>query len=193
MKSFLRIPVLAACSALCLEAGARAAEESLQIDGVHSTMVFKIKHLGTANFYGRFNDISGKLVLGSGDPAKDSMEVQVKAESVDTGNEKRDQHLKGPDFFNAKQFPAIAFKSKAVKADGDKGYQVNGELTLHGVTKPLEVKVERVGSSKDARMGERSGFETTFTIKRSDYGMKTMVGPLGDEVQITLSVEAVKK
>ncbi len=73
------------------------------------------------------------------------------------------------------------------------GYQVNGELTLHGVTKPLEVKVERVGSSKDAKMGERSGFETTFTIKRSDYGMKFMVGPLGDEVQITLSVEAVKK
>src|SRR5262245_15621683 len=165
MKRTFGIPTLAALSVFCLAVRARAAEQKLEIDGVHSSMVFKIKHMGTANFYGRFNDISGKLVLG-GDPSKDSVEVQVKAESIDTANEKRDQHVKGPDFFNVKQFPHITFKSKSVKADGDKGYQVNGELTLHGVTKPLEVKVEMIGSSSDARLGDRSGFETTFTIKR---------------------------
>src|SRR5574341_1623657 len=81
-----------------------AAEESYQVDTVHSTLVFKIKHLGVSNFHGRFNHISGNLVLNGAEAQKNSVEIQVKAESIDTGNEKRDQHLKSPDFFNVKQF-----------------------------------------------------------------------------------------
>ena len=169
------------------------AQEKYQVDGVHSTLIFKVKHLGVSNFYGRFNSISGNLTLDGADPAKSAVEVQVKAESIDTGNEKRDQHLRGPDFFNVKQFPAISFKSREVKKAGENGYQVSGDLTLHGVTKPLTAQFTRTGTGKNFQGGEIAGFETTFKLKRSDFGMSFMLQGLGDDIEVTLSVECAKK
>jgi len=172
---------------------APAATESYTVDTVHSSVMFKVKHLGTSNFYGRFNEISGKLAFDGGDPAKSSVSLEVKVESVNTGNEAREKHLKSPDFFSAKEFPTISFKSKSVKKGGQGIYEVEGDFTLHGTTKPIKVKAERTGSGKNPRSGkDLAGFETTFTIKRSDYGMKNMIPMLGDEVQITVSLEAEK-
>ena len=167
--------------------------DSYRVDGVHSSVIFRVKHMGIANFYGRFNEISGSFDFDPKDPSKLSIDVQINAESIDTHSQRRDRHLKGPDFFNASQFPSISFKSKSAKKAGPESYEVKGELELHGVTRPLTVKVEHTGSGRGPRGDQREGFETTFTIKRSEFDMKFMLRGLSDEVRITLSVEGVLK
>ena len=117
----------------------------------------------------------------------------MKVESIDTHNAKRDQHLKSPDFFNAKQFPAITFKSKQVKKSSKDTYEVTGDLTIHGVTRPVTVKVTNTGSGKDPMGANRIGFETIFTIKRSDFGMKFMLGPVSDEIRLIVSIEGIRQ
>jgi polyisoprenoid-binding protein YceI len=179
--------------ALLSSAGLTAAHaDTFKIDPVHSSIVFSIKHLGVADFYGRFNDLSGQVVFDKAAPSKSSVEVTIPVESVDTKNEKRDQHLKSPDFFNAKQFPMIVFKSKSVEESGD-NYKVTGDLTLHGVTKPLTLDIKRGPDGKGMEDEIRGGGQTHFTIKRSDFGMDFMQGALGDEVTVFLSFEGVKQ
>ena len=166
-----------------------------KIDGVHSSVIFKINHLGTSNFYGRINMAEGEFTFDPASPDSASINVTLKTDNIDSGNAQRDGHLKSPDFFDAKQFPTITFKSTGVKKVGD-GYQLTGDLTLHGQTKPITAKFVHIGE-KDAgaKFGYRSGFEATFTIKRSDFGMKFMAenGMLGDEVAVTASLEGVRK
>src|ERR1700752_921995 len=99
--------------------GLSARADTFKIDPVHSSIIFSIKHLGVSDFYGRFNDLSGQVALDKADPSKSSVEITIPVESVDTKYPKRDQHLKSPDFFNAKQFPVIVFKSKSVEGSGD--------------------------------------------------------------------------
>jgi polyisoprenoid-binding protein YceI len=168
------------------------AADTFKIDPVHSSVVFSAMHLGVSNFYGRFNDVKGTIVLDNAEPSKSSIELTIPVESVDTHNEKRDQHLKSPDFFNAKQFPVMTFKSKKVESSGDT-YNVTGDFTLHGVTKPLTLKVKKVGEGKGMEGEIRAGGETHFTIKRGDYGMNFMQGPLGDEINIVVSLEGIKQ
>ncbi|MBI3271103.1 MAG: YceI family protein [Planctomycetes bacterium] len=169
-----------------------AAVQNFKIDPVHSTAIFRVKHLGASWFYGRFNEVGGAFKVDEKNPAGSSIEVEIKVESVDTHDAKRDAHLKAPDFFNAKQFPSMTFKSKEVKAVDKDVFEVAGDLTLHGVTKPLTVKVERAGAGKDPWGGYRMGFETTFTLKRSDYGMNYMPEALGEDIRVILSVEGMR-
>lgn len=159
-------------------------------DTIHSHVMFKVMHMGSSWSYGRFNEFSVDLKLAEGSPELSSVAFTVKAESVDTGNAKRDQHLRNPDFLNAKEFPEIVFRSTAVKASGPDGAEVTGNLTLHGVTKPVTVTVRRVGSGKGMKGETLVGFETVFTIKRSEFGMNHLVGPVGDEVTLTVAIEA---
>lgn len=166
--------------------------DNYSLDPVHCSATFKALHLGVSRVRGRFNDVSGKASFDEKDAAKSSIEVQIKAESVDTGNADRDKHLRSPDFFNAKQFTTLSFKSTKVEKS-DKGYQITGDLTIHGVTKAITVPFEIVGKGKGMKGEERIGGETTFTIKRSDYGMNFMVGPVGDEIEISVSVEGIKE
>jgi polyisoprenoid-binding protein YceI len=173
-------------------AGLTAHADTFKIDPVHSSIAFSIKHLGVTDFYGRFNDVSGQVVFDKADPSKSSVEVTIPVESIDTHNEKRDQHLKSPDFFNAKQFPTIVFKSKSVEGSGDT-YKATGDLTLHGVTKPLTLEIKRGPDGKGMEGEIRGGGEARFTIKRSDFGMNFMQGALGDEVTVFLSLEGVKQ
>ena len=105
------------------------AADTFKIDPVESSVVFSVMYLGVTNFYGRFNDVTGTVVLDKADPSKSSVDLTIPVESVDTNNEKRDQHLKSPDFFNAKQFPVMTFKSKKVEWSGDT-YNVTGDFTL---------------------------------------------------------------
>jgi polyisoprenoid-binding protein YceI len=172
--------------------GLSARADTFKIDPVHSSIIFSIKHLGVTDFYGRFNDLSGKVVLDKADPSKSSVEITIPVESVDTHYEKRDQHLKSPDFFNSKQFPVIVFKSKSMEASGDT-YKVTGDLTLHGVTKPLTLEVKNVTEAKGMEGEIRGGGETRFTFKRSDFGMNFMQGPLGDDVTVFVSLEGVRE
>lgn len=183
-RSALILPVLAV---LCtLLSAAPLAAETLTVDAVHSTILFRIKHLNTSLAWGRFNDMSGTWTL-EGD--KPSVEVLIKTDSIDTANDKRDQHLKGPDFFNAKQFPDISFKSTKVTKSGDGKYLLDGILTLHGVEKPLSLELVKTGAGVNMMARKIVGYETTFTIKRSDFGMKFLVGPLADEVLVIAAFE----
>jgi polyisoprenoid-binding protein YceI len=163
------------------------------IDGVHSKALFRVQHLGAGRFWGRFNDVSGKVMFDRGVEIR--MDVAIRTESVDSGNKDLDKHLMSPDFFNAKEpsCATMSFKSTGCSM-GDKGiYMVTGDLTIHGVTKQVTVPVEFTGAA-DMGRGARAGFETTFTIKRSEYGMNWGVekGMLGDEVRITVALEGVE-
>lgn len=159
------------------------------IDAVHSSVLFKIKHMNVSNFYGRFNKVSGSFTTGE----TGSIDVTVDANSVDTNNSKRDDHVKSPDFFSVKEFGEITFKSTSLKKSGE-SWKGSGDLTFHGVKKTIEVELKLVGTGPGmGGKGEVAGVETSFTIKRSDYGVKGMVGPLGDDVTIWVSLEGAAK
>jgi len=164
---------------------AQAAEDYV-VDGVHSTVLFRVKHLGTSYAWGRFNGIAGKVSLSGPSP---SVDVQVNADSIDTGNANRDKHLKSPDFFNVKQFPTIAFKSTQVKRISEERYEVEGTLSLHGVNRPIKVMLDHTGSGKNQQGTAIAGFETTFPIKRSDFGMKFLLEGISDDVHLIVSLE----
>jgi polyisoprenoid-binding protein YceI len=168
------------------------AADTYKIDPVHSFVNYRIKHFNIGYSYGRFNDPTGTVMLDSSDPSKSTFSFEIKADNLDTHNDKRDQHLKGPDFFDAKQFPTISFKSTSVKADGDK-YEVTGDLTLHGVTKSITITLEKTGEGDTKMMGVRTGWETTVDLKRSDYGINGLQGPVADDVKLLISFEAVKQ
>lgn len=160
------------------------------VDPVHSNVLFKIKHNKVSYFYGRFNDISGSFTLDEDDASSCSVEIEIKAESVDTRSDKLNSHLRSPDFFDAKQFPVITFKSTKVKAGKGDTYEVTGDLDLHGVTRSITVTMEHVGSA-DGRRGKLAGFHTVFTIDRTDYGMNYGAGGLlGSDVEMIISIEA---
>jgi len=165
-----------------------SAVDSWTIDSVHTSALFKIQHVGAGNFYGRFNDIAGTLTLDAADASKNAVTITIKIDSVDTKTPKLDEHLKSPDFFSAKEFPNLTFVSKSMTPAGSDVYDVVGELTLHGVTKPVTVKAVKVGQK-----GDRIGLETAFTIKRSEFGMKFMLDRLPDDVGIIFSLEAIAK
>ena len=171
-----------------------------EIDTAHSMIIFRAKHNGVSYNYGRFNEFGGKIVMTSTDASGSLMpgsmvEFEVKTASVDTGNERRDQHLRSSDFFSAKQFPVITFKSTEVKAkEGAKDVlEVTGDLELHGVKKSITVDVEITGRAKGREGESLIGFESTFTIKRSEFGMTYGMGPVSDDIRLTVSVEAVHK
>ena len=181
--------VLELISAFVLSANAA---ETFKLDPVHSFVLFSVQHLGIANTYGRFNDISGTVVFDRDSPSKSSVELSVPVESLDTHNSIRERSLKSPDFFDAKQFPTLTFKSTKVEGSGDT-LKVSGDLTIHGVTKPLTVDFKKGGEGKGVFGEMRGGGETRFTIKRSDFRMNFEQGEIGDEVTVILSLEGIKK
>ena len=172
--------------------GLAAAADNYNVDKVHSSVLFRIQHLGVSYVWGRFNDISGTFTIDEAAPDKSVVDITVKTESVDTDDAKRDKHLRSPDFFIAKTFPVMTFKSTSVKSDGKDHLAVTGELTLHGVTKTVTIPVTRIGTGKDPWGGTRTGFEGELTIKRSDYGVSYMPGGLGEDVRLVLGIEGVR-
>lgn len=169
----------------------RAADE-YAVDAVHSSVTFMVSHLDLAYVHGRFNDFSGTFMIDKADPGKSSFAMSMKIDSIDTNNKKRDDHLKSGDFFNARQFPLLTFQSTSVKAI-EGGYEVTGDLTMHGVKKEVTLKLRGGKTVEFPRGMTRTGFNSTLTVKRSDFGMKMALDTLGDEVHIAVGVEAVKK
>jgi polyisoprenoid-binding protein YceI len=171
---------------------ARAAEP-YKVDPVHSTAIFRIKHFGVGYIYGRFNEVAGDFTWDDANPAGITFDLHVKADTIDTHNDKRDQHLKGPDFFNVREYPDIAFKSTQVRPLEANNYEVTGNLTLHGVTRPLTLKLEHTGAGKDPFGMYRRGLETTFVIRRSDFGIKALPDGVGDEVRVIVAIEGLRQ
>jgi len=169
------------------------AAESYSIDATHSRVTFRVQHFGVSYFYGQFFDVSGTFSVDDKNMDQSSVNVTIKVGSLDTHDAKRDAHLKGPDFFNAKAFPVMTFKGRKLEKQGGGKVRITGDLMLHGVTKPITITLSHVGSGKDPWGGYRSGYDGTFTIKRSDFGMKYMLEGIGDEVTITMGIEGVRK
>jgi polyisoprenoid-binding protein YceI len=193
MKTQLFKTMLVLMSLLFLLAVPVIAENMYEIDPVHSSILFGIKHFGAGNVYGRFNNPVGKLSFDEKNPEKSSVVIEAKASDIDTANQKRDDHLKSAEFFNIEKFPVISFKSSSVEKRGQQEYQIKGDLTFLGKTRTITVQAQHIGFGKDPWGGNRTGFESRFAIKRSDFGMNFMQGPLGDDVQLIISIEAVKK
>jgi len=175
-------------------AGATAAQtDSFKIDPAHSAIIFEISHFGVGHIYGRFDTFSGTFSVDPNDPSKDVVNVEIKTDSVDTNASKRDTDIKGPDFFNASQFPTATFKSTSIKKIDDKTLEVTGDFTLRGVTKPLTLNVQAIGSGPGPKGEFRSGWEATTTLKRSDFEVKALVPAVSDEVSLRLAVEGIKQ
>lgn len=170
---------------------ATATAASYTIDPEHSSAVFKVRHFAASNVYGVFWNVSGTVDYDADNPADSSIEVSIATESLDTHSERRDGHIKSPDFLDVKQFPVITFESTDIKDLGGDRFEVTGIFTLHSVSRDITVTAERIGQGAHPRSGvQMIGFEAHFTIDRTDYDMNYMAGPLGEEVHISLSVEA---
>jgi len=179
---------------------APASASTWDIDPAHTSAQFAVRHLMVSTVRGAFGKVSGSVNFDESDPTKSSVEATIDAASIDTRNEKRDQHLKSPDFFDVEKFPTITFKSKKVEAAGANKFKVTGDLTLHGVTKEVVLDVE--GSPKpmkDPRGSLKLGGVATTKINRKDFGV-VWNSPLegggvavGDDVDVTIDVELVKK
>ncbi|MCY3002438.1 MAG: YceI family protein [Planctomycetota bacterium] len=162
-----------------------------KVDSGHSSVVFRIKHV-VAPFWGRFDKVSGAVQWDAAKPETASVELTVDVGSVNTNDGKRDDHLRGPDFFSAKEFPTMTFKSTKVTKKGDGKLEATGDLTLHGVTKSVTVPIEVTGEGESPFKDTRAGFEATFEIKRGDYGVKGYIPTISDEVRIVVALECVK-
>jgi polyisoprenoid-binding protein YceI len=178
----------------CLIARSAVAVETYEIDPVHSFVLFKVNHLGAGYVWGRFTGgLSGTVTTDPAAPEKSEVAVQVKTDTLDTGFAQRDKDIKSPDFLNAKQFPLITFKSTSVQKVSDQLYSVTGDLTFHGVTKPLIVQANITGTGKGPKGEVRTGVEVHFTIKRSEFGVKYGLPALGDDVEMIVNAEGIRK
>jgi len=192
MKSLLLLPVLLAAYSLPVAAPAvPIGENDWVVDPVHSSVVFKVKHANVAWFYGNFDVVEGTVSLDPKAPETAKVAISIPVDSVHTRDKKRDEHLKGPDFFNSKENPKITFTSTKVEKKGE-ALDVTGDLEIAGKKKSVTLTVAKTGEGE--MMGARVGFETTFTIKRSDFGMTYGVAKnmLGDEVTLTIALETTK-
>lgn len=168
------------------------------IDASHSHVGFAVKHFGLSKVKGEFTDFSGTLTIAE-DPAASAVEVTIAAASFNSRDEGRDTHIRSADFLDVEQFPTISFTSKAVTQKDDDEFIVTGDLTIHGVTKPVDVKFELLGTSQDPWGGTRIGFEGKAEISRKEFGLVWNVALetggvlVSDTIKLELDVEAVKK
>jgi polyisoprenoid-binding protein YceI len=173
--------------------------ELWEIDSSHSGIHFSVRHMVIAKVRGQFSRWSGTIAIEGADLTRASVEAVIDASSIETGVAARDTHLKSADFFDVEQFPEIRFRSRSVRHRGETELVVTGELTIHGVTREVDLEVEATGRTKDPWGNERAGFTAKTAIDRKDFGLSwnqvleaggVMVG---ERVTIELEVEAVKQ
>jgi polyisoprenoid-binding protein YceI len=168
-----------------------------QVDPAHSRIGFSVKHLGISTVRGQFHQYHGQLAIGEDGAAKAWGSVDVA--SIDTADVDRDAHLKSPDFFDVETYPEITFESTSITATGDDTYEIAGELTMHGVTKPITLRAEVGGSEVDPFGNTRVGLEATGSISRGDWDMKFQMAlgsgnlAVSDKVKIDLDISAIKQ
>jgi polyisoprenoid-binding protein YceI len=193
LLSFIAASLLAAATVVA------SAETTWKIDSAQSQATFTIRHMGISNVSGRFGNISGELTFDDKDLPKSTVSAAIDTTTVDTGVAQRDGHLKSPDFFDVAKFPTMSFVSKSIAHSGD-DYTLTGDLTLHGVTKPVTLKLDAPDKEQlgpDNKL--HRGFTATTTLHRQDFGLvwngtlKSGDNVLGDDVKITLDIEAVKE
>ena len=169
------------------------------IDPSHSEIQFKVKHLVITTVTGNFKEFSGSLGSSNDDFAGASIAFEAKTASISTNSEQRDEHLKSPDFFDAEQFPTLAFQSTAFTKNGDEEYRLIGNLTIKGVTLPIELEVEYNGTATDPWGNVKAGFELKGKLNRKDFGLTwnapTEAGGVlvSEEVKLIANIQLVKQ
>jgi polyisoprenoid-binding protein YceI len=198
MKSGISKTAIAIAMLIALPVLAHA--DNWQIDPMHTNVEFTVRHMMISNVKGQFQKTSGTITVDGNDPTSAKIDATIDASSIDTRVERRDADLKSPEFLDVAKYPTITFKSTKVEADGAGKWKVTGDLTLHGVTKPVVLEVESSGTPIHDPMGNtRAGASATTSIKRSDFGLtynKVLESGgvmVGDEVAISIDLEAIKK
>jgi polyisoprenoid-binding protein YceI len=196
IRNFLGAVILTAA----MTAQAAAANTTWQIDPAHTAAQFAVKHLMISTVRGEFKGVTGTVVWDDKDVTKSTVDVTIDAKTVNTGEEKRDQHLKSPDFFDVEKFPTLTFKSKKVETDGAGKLKITGDLTIHGVTKETVLEVEGPSAPViDPWKMTRAAATATAKVNRQDFGVKwnqNMDGGgvvVSDTVTITIDLEMVKQ
>lgn len=187
----MRKSLFATGLALILPFNANSADYVIDTKGAHASINFSVSHLGYSFIKGRFNDFSGSFSYDPADISASSVEVVVETPSLDSNHAERDKHLRGSDFINASKFSQATFKSTSVIDKGDGKMDIMGDLTLHGVTQPIVINAQLIGSGKDPWGGERAGFVGHTRLELADYKVKVV----GDSsyVDMELHVEGIKQ
>lgn len=190
-----RSPALVLTTLLAVAAAAPAqSAETWVVDTNHSEAGFRIRHF-VSHVSGRFNDFTGEIAVDHENPANSKVTFTIQAASIDTGNERRDDHLRSADFFDVEQHPEITFVSSKVEPTGGDSYAVTGTLTMHGVSREITLPVDFLGSVTDNRGATKAGFETEVELDRKEYGItwnRTLDQGgvmLGDEVRVRIALE----
>ena len=194
MSQHARFAGLLSILSLLCAAQAVPAADLYKIDPVHTSVVFSVAHVGLSYTYGFFRKAGGNYILDETNPTNNRFQFIIQTESLDTNNAERDDHLRGADFFNAQQFPEITFESTScarINSPDNVVFQVAGNLTIHGVTRPITIPLRMLGKGPGARKDPRTGFLCQIELKRSDYGMSNLLkdNMVGDAVGLTVSFE----
>jgi polyisoprenoid-binding protein YceI len=184
---------LALITTLSIPAYTPAADYLIDTDKAHAFIQFRIQHLGYSWLYGRFNEFNGTFSYDEKNPTANKVEVNINTASIDTNFAERDKHLRSDDFLDVKKFPQARFVSTQFEDQGKGKALLKGDFTLHGVTKPIVIAVERVGQGDDPWGGYRAGFSGTTVLKLADYGITRDLGPASQEVELMLSVEGIRQ
>lgn len=189
----MKFPSLILAGLLAVATAPALATEAYNIDPTHTQVEFTYSHFGFSNITGRFDTVESEFHFDPADPSKSSVKVTIPVSSISTGVAKLDEHLLGSDFFDAAQFPTATFTSTGVTAAGEGKLAVAGDLTIHGVTKPvvMDVTINKVGQHPMSKK-PAAGFDASFDIKRSEFGVGGYAPAVSDEVRIEITVEAQK-
>ena len=182
-----------ALSAAVIAGPATAADYVIDTEGAHASIQFRISHLGYSWLKGRFNDFSGDFSYDADNPAASEITVNIDTTSVDSNHAERDKHLRSADFLDVARYPEARFVSTGFIPKADGTATLEGELTLHGVTRPISIDVEKIGEGEDPWGGYRVGFsgETAFAL--ADYGIDYNLGPASETVYLELEVEGIRQ
>lgn len=186
--------VLAFLSAVVMLAASAVAEvQNWQIDPNHTAAQFSVRHMGISTVRGAFTKVSGSAQYDPSDPSKTSVEATIDTASVDTRVSMRDNDLKSPNYFDVAKFPTITFKSKAVEPAGEGKLKITGDLTIHGVTKPVELDVDGPSAPvSDPHGNTHVGASASTRVNRTEFGVGTTNPMVGEEITITIDVELVR-
>lgn len=183
-----------ALGSVLLGAGqAMAADYLIDKEGQHAFVNFKISHLGYSWLYGTFRDFDGHFRFDAAQPEASKVKVTLKTASVDSNHAERDKHLRSPDFLNVAKHPTATFESTQVKPNGNGSFDILGNLSLNGVTRPVTIAARFIGEGKDPWGGYRAGFEGSTRLALKDFGIQKDLGPASQEVELILSVEGVRQ
>jgi polyisoprenoid-binding protein YceI len=172
---------------------AMAADYAIDKQGQHAFVNFKISHLGYSWLYGTFKDFDGSFSYDAANPQDSKVNVTLNTTSVDTNHAERDKHLRSDDFLNVGQHPTATFASTSVTSTGEGTADINGDLTLNGVTKPVVIAATFIGEGKDPWGGYRAGFEGSTTLKLKDFDIQKDLGPASQSVELIISVEGIRQ